>query len=308
MLLGGVALLYIGGEWIVNGSSLIARHFQLSPMLIGIAVVGFGTSLPELVVSLNAHLNGHTDVAVGNVVGSNITNILLVLGAAALLAALPCSNVTLRTDGFALVLATALFIGLAWSGTLSFVSGALLVALLGAFLYLRFRSERRAQAPRSPASAPSHKPEGSARHAWLWVAAATGMLWGGAKLFIGGALQSGELFGLNGAIVGLTIVALGTSLPELATTVVAALKKETDLLLGNIFGSNLFNILCIIGLTAVVAPIPMASRFLTIDMWVMAGVTIFFLLFAYTGRRVVRWEGAALLGGYVAYLMVLPVA
>ncbi len=308
MLLGGVALLYIGGEWIVNGSILIARRFQLSPLLIGIAVVGFGTSLPELVVSLNAHLNGHTDVAVGNVVGSNITNILLVLGAAALLAALPCSNVTLRTDGFALVLATALFIGLAWSGTLAFISGALLVALLAAFLYLRFWLERRDQAARSPAVADPRKPRRSPWRAWLWVAAATGLLWGGAKLFVGGAVQSGELLGLNRAVIGLTIVALGTSLPELATTVVAALKKETDLLLGNIFGSNLFNILCITGLAAVVAPIPMDSRFLTMDVWVMAGVTIFFLLFAYTGRRVVRWEGAALLGGYVAYLMILPVA
>ena len=307
MLLFGVSLLYIGGEWIVDGGVHLARRFNLSPLLIGIAIIGFGTSLPELVVSLSAHLDGRTDVAIGNVVGSNITNILLVLGTAAFIAALPCSTATLKKDGVAMILATTLFIVLALSGTLSFVTGVLLVTLLGTFLYLRYRWERRDRHEPTPSAPIEHAPpDGQNWKAWFWILAATALLWGGSKLFVGGAVKGGELFGLNGAVIGLTIVALGTSLPELATTVVAAFRRETDLLLGNILGSNLFNILCIVGITALVAPIPMADRFIAFDLWVLAGVTAFFVLFGFTDRKVVRWEGAALLGGYIAYLSIVP--
>ncbi len=302
----GLVLLYFGGECIVGSGVRIARRIRISPLLVGIAIVGFGTSLPEMIVSLNAHMNGYTDVAVGNVVGSNITNILLVLGAAAIIASLPCSRTALRTDGLALVAATALFVGLALFNLLTFVSGALLVTILAAFLFFRYTSERRLQTEAGPDPEPNST-GGPAWKDWLWIGAAMVMLWAGSKLFVIGAVKSGGLMGLSGAVIGLTIVALGTSLPELATTVVAAFRNETDLLLGNIFGSNMFNILCIVGIAALVAPIPVASRFITVDLWVLAAVTACLLFFGYTGRRLARWEGATLFGGYLVYLSVTPI-
>ncbi|MBP5858265.1 calcium/sodium antiporter [Marivibrio halodurans] len=305
----GLVCLVVGGEGLVRGSVAVARGLGVSPLLIGLTLVGFGTSTPELMTSLAAAFANSPGLAIGNVVGSNIANILLILGVTAVIVPVATVRAALWRDGTALGIATTACLAVVLAGTAGRVAGALLVTLLGLYLLYTIRRERRVpDAAAELHGAEATMAEPGPRSPWLAVAMTVGglcltML--GAHLLVRGAIDLAAAAGLSETLIGLTIVAVGTSLPELTASVVAACRRQTDLAFGNIIGSNLFNILGILGITALVRPIPVPPEIVTLDIWVMLGATAAMLVFATTGARLVRLEGAALVaayGGYIAWL------
>ena len=310
-LLFGLVLLVAGGEALVRGSVAVAQRMGVSPMLIGLTLVGFGTSTPELVTSLQAALIGAPGVAVGNVVGSNIANILLILGVAALILPMATTKEAFRRDGTVLVGVSFLLLGIALTGTLSRWVGILFLGLLVAYTVYTYFTERQTES----ASAVVHAAEandiadlpprdmGYGLGFVFIVGGIAGVVYG-ASLLVEAALVIARAAGLSEAVIGLTLVALGTSLPELVTSVMAAIRKHTDVAFGNIIGSNIFNILGIAGVTAVVSPISIPPEIVRFDIWIMVATALLLVAFATTGWRVNRWEGAALLACYVGYIAV----
>lgn len=308
-LVGGFILLLIGGDLLVRGAVGVARRFNVSPLLIGLTLVGFGTSTPELVTSLQAAAIGSPGIAVGNVVGSNIANILLILGIAALVQPIAVDPAALKRDGSMLVIATAACAVAILAGTLSPIAGGLFIAGLIAYVVFTYLRERRA--PDASAAMHTHEAESVAEapaNVWLGIGlfvvglAATVF---GARLLVGGAVELARGYGISETIIGLTIVAVGTSLPELVTSVMAAIRRQGDVALGNVIGSNIYNILGILGITAILIPIPVPPEIMRLDLWVMIAVTALLLIFAFTGRKLSRMEGGVLTAGYAAYLAVL---
>lgn len=306
-LLLGLVLLTIGGEALVRGALAAAKRIGISPLLAGLVIVGFGTSAPELVVSLQAALNQEPEIAVGNVVGSNIANILLILGLSALIMPLVTHIQCLKRDGLTMLFATLLFMGLASIGGLDRVDGVALLAVLVVYLIWAYRTERE---DTSSPEAQLHKAEAdeiemlpmSIPMTLLATIGGLAMLIFGANRFLLGAVGVGESLGVPDAIIGLTVVAVGTSLPELAVSIVAAVRKHADVAVGNIIGSNIFNILCILGISSLINPLPLHGRLLEIDQFVMLAAAVGLLLFLFFGLRLSRMKGALLLLGYVAYI------
>ncbi|HEX6110744.1 MAG TPA: calcium/sodium antiporter [Geminicoccaceae bacterium] len=307
----GLVLLISGGELLVRGSVALARSFGVSPLLIGLTLVGFGTSTPELITSLQAALVGSPGIAVGNVVGSNIANILLILGLAAALSPIACKPAAFYRDGGALAGATVACVMVALGGTLGRASGAAFLILLAAYVVFTYVRERRAP----DASAEMHIHEADLadpgpRGFWLPLLFAGGgiaITIFGARFLVAGAIELAAAAGISEAVIGLTVVAVGTSLPELVTSVMAVQRRQGDIAVGNIVGSNIYNILGILGLTALVQPLSVPQDILRLDLWVMLGVTALLIVFAVTGWRLSRWEGGLLLAGYLTYLGVLAI-
>ncbi|WP_083000658.1 calcium/sodium antiporter [Halomonas sp. GT] len=305
-LLAGIVLLTLGGEALIRGAVAGAKRIGVSPLLTGLVVVGFGTSAPELVVSIDAAIRQQPDIAVGNIVGSNIGNILLILGLCAVICPMSVQPLALRRDGVVVVGASLLFIALAWSGALGRWDAAVLLAALTAYLIWAYRTERAQPLP----AAEMHSAEADELTAipnsttMIVTALIVGlaMLIGGSQLLLYGAIGLAQAMGISEAVIGLTIVAVGTSLPEMAVSVIAALRRHADVAVGNILGSNIFNLLGILGISAFLQPLPIAERVSQFDQWMMLGAAGALLLFLYTGMRLSRWEGAALLSGYAAYL------
>lgn len=298
IFVAGLALLLTGGELLVRGASGIARGFGISPMVIGLTVVGFGTSSPELLVSLQAALAGQPGLAIGNVIGSNIANILLILAAAALIAPMP---ITLQHSGrdLVLVMASSATVWLMlWNGVVSRFEGLLLLAGLAVFLVLAFRSGE----PRPLAAAMKPPPMG---RSVLFTLAGLVLLVLGARFLVDSASEIARGFGISEAVIGLTIVAVGTSLPELATSVIAAFRRHSDIAVGNVLGSNVFNICGILGLTALVTPVPADPRFATIDMPVVMALAIGLTVIAARFGNISRPMAGGMLGLYAVYLLVL---
>lgn len=306
-LLLGLGLLTVGGEALVRGALAAAKRMGVSPLLAGLVIVGFGTSAPELVVSLQASLNNQPEIAVGNVIGSNIANILLILGVSALIMPLVTHIQCLKRDGLTMMFATLLFMGLASFGGLGRVEGAVLLAVLATYLVWAYRTEREDTA--SP-EAQLHQAEAeefemlpmSIPMTLLATIGGLAMLLFGANRFLLGAVGLGEALGVPEAIIGLTVVAVGTSLPELAVSIVAAIRKHADVAVGNIIGSNIFNILCILGISSTINPLPLQGRLLEIDQFVMLGAAVLLLLFLFFGLRLSRTKGILLLTSYVIYI------
>ena len=308
LILAGLVLLLVGGEFLVRGSVSVARRFGVSPLLIGIVLVGFGTSSPELITSIEAALRDAPGIAVGNVVGSNIANILLIVGVSALLLPLACPPSSFRRDGTALALATIACMAALYVGFLDRWLGAVFLAGLAFYLGLTYRMERLhhdtgAQVHEYDAEVAIEKPYPMWLGAVTTVAGLAGVLIG-AKLLVSGAVTMARTFEIPETVIGLTIVAIGTSMPELVTSAMAAIRKHGDVAIGNIIGSNIYNVLGILGATAVVQPIPVSAEILELDVWVLGATTALFLFFAFTGWRIDRREGGLLLAGYVAYLAV----
>lgn len=303
----GLVLLTVGGEALVRGALAAARRLGVSPLLAGLVIVGFGTSAPELVVSVQAALKGTPEIAMGNVIGSNIANILLILGISALIMPLVTHIRSLRRDGLTMLFATLLFMGLASFGGLARWEGALLVAVLVIYLVWAYRTER--EDSTSP-EAELHKAESeeievvpmSIPVTLLAIVGGLVMLIYGADRFLLGAVGLGQALGVPEAIIGLTLVAVGTSLPELAVSIVAAVRKHADVAVGNIIGSCIFNLLSILGIAALVMPLPLTGRLFAIDQFVMLAATVALLLFLFFGLRLSRFKGALLLAGYVVYI------
>jgi len=307
-LASGLALLVVGAEALVRGALAAARRLGVSPLLAGLVIVGFGTSTPELVVSVGAAMSGQPDIALGNVIGSNIANILLILGLSGLIMPLRVHRSSLARDGLAMLGATGLFLLLAYDGGLGAGDGVVFLMALAAYLGWSYRTER--IEPQSP-GAELHRAEAdelvevpaSLPRALVWIVGGLAFLIGGARLFLTGAVGLGETLGVPPAIVGLTVVALGTSLPELAVSLVAALRGHADVAVGNVLGSNILNLLGILGVSSLLQPLTLAGRMLVIDQWVMLGATVLLLAFLLSGLRLNRIEAGVLLaayGGYVA--------
>jgi len=300
-LLAGLALLVAGGEGLVRGSVAVATRLGVSPLIIGLTLVGFGTSTPELVASIQAALIGAPGIAVGNVVGSNIANVLLVLGAAAVIMPVAASREALRRDGTVMILATALMIGVVLYGTLGRWVGLALVSVLAIYTIGSFVKDMRADNGVDPAAELPGWPRGLPAALVLAVAGIAGVVIG-ADLLVDSAVTIAAVMGLSEATIGLTVVAVGTSLPELVTSVVAAIRRHGDVALGNVVGSNIFNILGIAGVTAMVVPIPIPPEIARLDVWVMAAAAVLLVVFGATNRGIGRIEGVFLLLAFAVYI------
>ena len=283
LLLLGIGLLTAGGEALIRGSLSAARRLGISPLLSGLVIVGFGTSAPELVVSVDAALNQQPDIAIGNVVGSNIGNILLILGICALITPLTVKPLALRRDAIVVVASSLLFIVLVGGSSLGPADALILLISLMAYLGWAYWSER----AHAPPSAELHKAEAEELSMlpksviWTVMTVIGGLLLliAGSQVLLKGAVGIAENLGVSQAVIGLTLVAVGTSLPELTISVIAALRRHADVAVGNILGSNIFNLLGILGVSALLQPLPVHGRILQFDQWVMLGTSLVLLLF-----------------------------
>lgn len=301
----GLVLLTVGAEALIRGASALARRFGMSELLIGLTLVGFGTSSPELVSSVGAALAGSPGVAVGNVVGSNIANILLILGLSALLAPIAVGEKGFRRDAMVVGGATVLAIAVSMTGEFGRIAGMAFLAALVGYLVWAYVGERQAGAAQfqNDTQAPAAKIGPSL----MFSLAGLGLLGVGAHLLVTGAISAATALNVSETLIGLTVVALGTSLPELVTSVVASLRGKSDLALGNILGSNIYNILGILGATALIHPVAAPADIVAFDNWVMLAATAALIFFAITRNRIERWEGAVLAAGYFAYIGFLAV-
>lgn len=309
----GLAALVAGAEMLVRGSSKLARSWGVAPLVIGLTIVAFGTSTPELAVSVKATLAGQADLSVGNVVGSNICNVLLILGVCALAAPLRVALQLVRSDVWIMVAASVVVWGLAMNGEISRAEGLLLTAGLVLYTWHAVREEQR-QSKTEPSEQKLEQPRKSGA-SWTehWAVnigsalAGLALLIQGSEWLIDAALALGRELGAGELILGLTVVAVGTSLPELATSFIATLRGERDIAVGNIVGSNIFNLLGVLGISAALSPIPVqvAESALRFDIPVMTAVAAACLPIFFTGYRIDRWEGGLFLGYYIAYVAYL---
>ncbi len=316
--LAGLAALALGADALVRGASKLALSVGISPLVVGLTIVAFGTSAPELAVSVGATLRGQTDIAVGNVVGSNVFNVLFILGASALVTPLAVNRQLVRQDVPVMIGASLLLVALGLDGSIGLWDGALLSGLLlgyTAFLVVQSRRlQRRAGAARAaepgPGAAAARVPR---KRSWAdripaqlaLVAAGLALLVLGSDWLVTAAVTVARALGVSDLVIGLTVVAAGTSMPETATSIAAGLKGERDIAVGNVVGSNMFNILGCVGLSAVASGgrgLPMASSLEGIDLWVMLAVAVACLPVFLIGLKIARWEGALMLGYYAAYV------
>lgn len=310
LIAGGLAGLFVGGDWLVKGASRLARSFGVSALIVGLTVVAFGTSMPELLVSLSAALRGSSDISIGNAFGSNISNIGLILGLTGLVLPVMVHVTLVRREIPIMIVVTIVCVALAFAGrSLSRADGVLLLLAFAAFNVLMYRLtmiERRSgllaveeaqidQTGVEPVIRPEQRKLEVLR---LFVGLVVLMI--GAQLTVEGAVNIARGLGVSELVIGVTLVAVGTSLPELATSLMAAIRKQNDIAIGNIVGSNIFNLLLILGATALVRPIAIAERVVNFDSFVMLAFSLALLPIAFNGR-IGRGEAALLLAGYVAF-------
>jgi cation:H+ antiporter len=303
LILGGLILLVVGAEGLVRGSSAIARRLGIAPLVIGLTIVAFGTGTPELLVSLGAALEGNSSIAIGNVVGSNIGNIGLILGTAAMVRPLIAGAEVIRREIPIMIAATVLLWLLILDGEIGRVDGLILTLSCVAYTAFNYWQARRNKQKFVEEEFEEAMPMPT-RSIWFEVGmliVGLGVLLVGARLLLDGAVFIAEDLGISQVVIGLTIVAIGTSMPELATSVVAAYKNEPDVALGNVIGSNVMNILAILGLTALILPISTVD-IRTFDMSVMLGSALLGLLLIWSGFVLNRIEGAILVIAYIIYI------
>nr|WP_174257824.1 calcium/sodium antiporter [Phytoactinopolyspora alkaliphila] len=309
MLVGGLAVLIGGGEVLVRGAGSLARTFGMAPLIVGLTVVSFATSAPELAVSMGAAFTGSPGLAVGNVVGSNVANILLILGLSALFLPLVVKSQLVRADIPVMVVMAVAMLLVALDGLVSRTDGLILVTALVIYLVVTVLVARRrklGKPPRRPPGRVSARRRSPLLDVGL-VVLGVGLLVGGAQLLVRGATDIAAAFGVSDLIIGLTVVAIGTSLPELATSIIAVIRGERELAVGNVVGSNVFNVGAVLGTTALVAPdgVEVAASAVRFDIPIMVAVSLVLLPVAFTGQAIARWEGGlfvALFVAYVAYL------
>jgi len=300
----GLLLLAVAAEVLVHGAASLSRRFGLSPLVIGLTVVSIGTSLPELVVSVEAAVTGNGGLALGNVVGSNIANIALILGIAALIAPIAVQAKVVRTDAPILVAVSAGFIGLVWDGGLSRGDGVLLTVGILAYVFYTFHLAQQASPDlQEEASSVLPSPHSVLLDGGLVAIGIAGLV-GGAHFLVTGAITVAAALGVSPVVIGLSVVAVGTSLPELATSVVAAWRGQGDIAVGNALGSSIFNLLGILGVTVLIHPLSTASLGWT-ELGVMVGLAVVVVPFLRSAYTLSRMEGSALLLSYLGYLAYL---
>lgn len=303
----GLGMLVVGAELLVRGAAKLALTFGISPLVVGLTVVAYGTSSPEMAVSVQSAISGQADIAVGNVVGSNIFNVLFILGVSALITPLIVNQQLVRQEVPIMVGTSLLLVALAWDGGLSRIEGLILTSLLAVFtVFLIVQSRRLGMVPGE--FPPTIGGAGSGWDSKLaaqisLIVAGLALLVLGANWLVGAALTIAKYLGVSEMVVGLTIVAAGSSLPEVATSIMAAIRGQRDIAVGNVVGSNIFNILGVLGLSAAVAPsgLSVAPAMIAFDILAMLAVAIACLPIFFTGNLIARWEGAVFFGLYVAY-------
>lgn len=304
-LVAGLVILFFGGELTLRGAVGLARFLGVSAAVIGLTVVGFGTSAPELVVTVQAALANKSGLAIGNVVGSNISNLMLILGAGAIIWPLTCTANAARRDAGMMVGSAALLVGLGMLGMIVWWHGIIMVAALLLYLGWTYIKDKTDQASRALHEEEAEELENAPTKLPIILAFTVLGLAGlvlGADLMVRGAIGIAKSFGIRESIIGLSIVALGTSLPELAATVVAALRRHTDLAIANVMGSCVFNVLSILGITSMVATLTIEPAIRDIDLWIMFGVSVVLTVVLIWKARINRAFGTVLLLGYCAYV------
>ncbi|MEX0662132.1 MAG: calcium/sodium antiporter [Balneolaceae bacterium] len=307
----GLFLLIIGAEWLVKGASKLASSLKISPLIIGLTVVAFGTSAPELAVSIKSSLTGQEAIALGNIVGSNIFNVLFILGIAALILPLTVSKQLLRLDVPLMIVLSIVVFLFSLNGVISKTEGIILVLGLLVYIFFLIYQNRKDNAA-EPDRVISESKSGKSMWAKniILVIVGLALLMVGSQWFLNGAIMIAQYFGVSELIIGLTIVAAGTSLPEVVTSVLAAIRGERDIAVGNVVGSNIFNLLSVLGISALVAPggLEISASFINFDLPVMIAVAFACLPIFFTGGVISRGEGALLLGYYVVYTLYLILA
>jgi len=306
MFAGGLVLLIGGAEALVRGAGKLAVSMGISPLVVGLTVVSFGTSSPEMAVSVQSALEGKVDLAIGNVVGSNIFNVWFILGACALIAPLMINRQIIRQEVPIMIAATLLVVGFMWNGEISRMEAAGMFALLigyTAFLVIQSRNEKKNTA--------ANDAELDLTSAWdrhwsvqvVLIAVGLFLLVQGSNWLVEAAISFANSMDVSELVIGLTIIAAGTSMPEVATSILATIRGQRDIAVGNVIGSSTFNILGVLGFTGIVAPasLVVAPSVLTFDMWVMLAVAVACLPMFFSGREIARWEGGVFLGYYCAY-------
>ena len=312
LILAGFLLLMYGGDVLVNGAVAVAKRLDVPPLMIGVVLVGFGTSVPELVTSIEAVLRGSPGISIGNVLGSNIANILLVAGTGAILLPIALPNRGFYRDCSVMLLATLMLVFTCYSGEITRMTGFAYMAILSIYLvYVIYRERRQSQfskvaskdheVPHEEGFSLDEAPDSMSKGLLLTLFG-IGLTVLGAKVLVEGAVDIARMYGVAETIIGVTIVALGTSLPELATAVVAGLKGESDVSIGNIIGSNIYNIFAILGITAIIKPLPIDPIVLSVDVWVMVVATIGLVVVPIVFKQINRSAGCLFLAGYVAYI------
>jgi cation:H+ antiporter len=316
LFVAGLVLLVLGAESLVRGASKIASALGVPPLLVGLTVVAYGTSTPEIAVSLQAALAGRADLAVGNVVGSNIFNVLFILGLSAMIAPLLVSRQLVWIDVPLMVGTSVLMLLMALDGRISRLDGGVLAALIILYTLFLVRQARKERAAAREAAAADQRgdaasPPGSAARTWVvnlaYLAAGLGLLVLGARWFVESSMAIARMMGVSELVIGLTIVAAGTSMPEVATSIIATIRGERDIAVGNVVGSNIYNILAVLGFAALLSPggVAVAPAALDFDIPVMLAVAVACLPIFFTGHLIARWEGWLFFGYYVAYTLFL---
>ncbi len=308
----GLGVLYYGAEWLVGGSSGIAFRFGITPLIVGCTVVAFGTSAPELVVSLAAVLQDppKDDISVGNIIGSNIANLALITGVAAIIRPIEVSSSVVRREYPFMFAASVLLVGLGFDGELSRIDGGILLSCMAVYMGYMIYLARKAMSGEDVELSVEEIDEeeiqksSNGKDAMKIVAGIAGLVIG-AQLMVNSAVSIATVLKIPDLVIGITVVAIGTSLPELATSAMASLKNESDISVGNVIGSNVFNILLVLGAVALIAPIAVGEAAIKVDFWVMLGVTLIIWPIMWTGLSIKRWEGGVLLVGYLAYMVFL---
>ncbi len=306
LLFVGLAALTVGAEGLVRGSASLAARIGLTPLVIGLTVVAFGTSTPELVVSLAASLNGQSDIAIGNVIGSNTFNIGIILGLTALLCPVKVNLQVIRRDAPIMIAVSLLALILVTMGTISRWTGTgLILSLVAYTAYSVWLAKKEVSAEIKQQFQEGITPPSKSLHRdLLFICGGLLLLVAGSRLLVESAIEIARVVGVSEAVIGLTIIAAGTSMPELATSAIAALRRQPDIAVGNVVGSNIFNILGILGAASVASPLS-ASGITRLDLLVMVVFSVAFLPLLYTGLKLQKWEGLLLLTGYGVYLWVL---
>lgn len=308
-IIAGFALLVWGADRFVHGAAATARNLGVSTLVIGLTIVGFGTSAPEMLVSAMAALSNNPDLAVGNAIGSNITNVGLVIGITALICPLVVNSNTLRREFPLLFMVMLLALGLLLDHRLSRSDGVILLSGLAILIYWMVRLGMSGKRPEPMTKEFEREiPQVSLRLALLWTFIGLVVLLISSRILVYGAVNIAHMLGVSDLVIGLTIVAVGTSLPELAASIMSALKNEPDIALGNVIGSNMFNLLGVLGIPGVISPISIGPEVLTRDYSFMIGLTLAMFFFAYGFKKpgqINRLEGGILLGIYAAYMVVL---
>lgn len=307
ILIVGLVGLFFGGEWLVRSASRLATAFGIPTLVIGLTVVALGTSAPELVVSLSAAASGSSEIALGNVIGSNIANMGLILGTAGLIAPLLVNSSLIRKEMPFMILASLLTFGFALDGEIAQLEGAVLLGGYFVFTYLLYRSATKAnnndEVLAEVSAIEGQPPPVNRLRESLSLLAGLITLIVGAQFTVNGAVGIARGFGISELVIGLTLVAVGTSLPELVTSVIATLRGHDDLTAGNVVGSNIANLLIILGLTAILRPIPVAAPLLRLEFPLMIAFSAIAVILMFN-RRLSRWQAGLLLAGYLAFIMV----